>query len=122
MAASLTPLDRAVADVLAVLHAVEADALHRLVRARARHLHRVAERSDTQDPTAARHQRLAVRAGRGVEHAALVRGRRNPGDGVALARLVGIAVRRDHDAERGAAVPSGLDARKFAGERALDEF
>src|SRR5580765_6117120 len=122
MTASLTPLDRAVADVLAVLHAVEADALHRLVRARARHLHRVAQRGDAQDAAAACHQRLAVRAGPGVEYAAIVSGRRNPGDRVALARIVGIAMRGDHDAERGAAVPCGLDPRKLAGERALDEL
>src|SRR3954468_24689686 len=111
MAASLTPLDRAVADVLAVLHAVEADALHRLVRAGAGHLHGVAECGDAKDPAAARHERLALGARRGVEHAAIVRRRRNPGDGVALARIVGVAVRGHHDTERGAAVPFGLDAR-----------
>src|ERR1041385_6713486 len=87
-------LDGAVADVLAVLHAVEADALHRLVRACAGHLHRVAERGGAQHPAAVRDEGLALRAGPGVEHPAIVRRHRNPCDRVALARIVWIAVDR----------------------------
>src|ERR1051325_5223322 len=115
-------LDGAGADVLAVLHAVEADALHRLVRACAGHLHRVAERGGAQHPAAVRDEGLALRAGPGVEHPAIVRRHRNPCDRVALARIVWIAVRGEHDTERRAAVPGRLHPRKAARERGLGEL
>ena len=42
-------------------------------------------------------------------------------DHVATARRVGIAGRRQHDRQRGAAVPLGLDAIERPGERVIDE-
>src|SRR4051812_26800127 len=111
----------AVADVLAVLHAVEADLIDRLIGAGARHLHRVAERSDAEDTAAVGDDGLAFLAGTGVEHAAIVAWLRQAVDLVALARLIRIAVRGEHHAERRAAVPFGLGAIERAGDHVLDQ-
>src|SRR5512145_2234102 len=78
-------LQRAVGDVLAVLHALEADTFERFICARAGHLYRIAKRGDAKDAPAVGENRLALQARTGVEHAAVGGGLRQPGDGVARA-------------------------------------
>src|SRR5687768_4156106 len=112
-------LQGAVADVLAVLHALEADGLERLVGAGARHLHRIAERGDAQYAPAVRHQGLAFEARTGMEHAAIGGRLGQSADPVALARLFGVAGGGEDYAERGTPVPLRLHLVERALERAL---
>src|SRR6185369_16681441 len=104
----------AVADVAAVLHAIEADAVHGLIGAALRHLDGIPERGDAQHAPARGYGLLARQRRAGVEHLAVLGGRRQAADGVALARGVGIAVRGQHHAERGTAVPVGLGRVELA--------
>src|SRR5918995_2412760 len=113
---------RSMADVLAVLHAVEADALERCVGPRAGDLDRIAERGDAKHPAAAGDDVLALETRPGMEHPAVGRGLWQPGDEVAFTRLIGITVRRDHHAEGRAPVPLRFDLVERALERALDEL
>src|SRR3981081_2110391 len=94
------------ADVLAELHAVEANTLDGIVRAAARHLHRVAERGDAQPTPAVGEHALALEARPGVEHPAIVGRPRQAFDAIALARLLRVAVRGEHHPERRAPVPA----------------
>src|SRR5438046_742013 len=74
------------ADVLAELHAVETDVLDGIVRAAARHLHRVAERGDAQHTPAVGKHALTLEPRPGVEHSAVVGRPRQAFDAIALAR------------------------------------
>src|SRR2546423_12426846 len=96
------------ADVAAELHALEADALDHLVGAGARDAQRIAERADAHDATTVGEERIAFKPGARVEHAAIVRRRRQTVDPIALLRLVGIAGGGEHYAERAAAGPFGF--------------
>src|SRR4051812_38813543 len=101
-------LHRAVAYVLAVLHAVEADALDRLVGAGGCAAHRVAEGGDAQHAPAVGHRGLSFELRAGVEDAAVLGRLGQPLDGIALARLFRVAVRGDHYAKGRASIPLGF--------------
>src|SRR5688572_17434441 len=113
---------RSMADVLAVLHAVEADALEPVVGPCAGNLYRIAERGYAKHPAAAGHEVLALESCPGMEHLAVGSGLGQPADEVAFTRLIGITVRRDHHAEGRAPVPLRFDLVEGALERALDEL
>src|SRR5262245_55495203 len=114
--------DGLVADVLAVLHAFEADAGERGIGRALRLPDRLAERGDAQYPAAAR-DRLPIRErGAGMKDLAVFARLVEARDRIALARVLGIARGRDHHAERCATVPFGFDAVERAFERAIDEL
>src|SRR3981189_2481571 len=103
-------LQGAVAYVLAELHAVEADPVHRVIGACARHFHGVAERRHAKHAAGAGERSLPVEARAAVEHLAIGLLLRQPLDAVALARLLRVAVRGEHHAERRAAGPFRIRA------------
>src|SRR6185437_3378868 len=109
-------VERAVADVFAELHAVEADLLRHLVGALGGDPHLVAQRGDAQHTAAARDDPAALLLGAGVEHVEILLVPGQAVDLVALARRLRIAGRREHDAQRRAPVPFRLHRV----ERALD--
>src|SRR4029077_15480310 len=109
MASSLAGfLQRAMADVAPVLHALIADALDRLVGAAARDAQGIAERGDAEHAAAAADELAVLQLGGGVEHAAVGRRCGYPLDAIAFARLVGIAGGGEHHAEGAAPVPFRL--------------
>src|SRR5207302_108759 len=112
----------AIADVRAVLRALETDLLHGFVGPGAGDAHRVAQRRDAQHASAARQELLAGEASPRVENPAFRRGRRHAFDAVSAARLFRVAVRGEHHTQGGAPVPLGSGAVEPAFHRALDEL
>src|SRR5215472_12155748 len=114
--------ERAMADVPAVVHALEPNRLDAGVGRALRLAHGLAQRRDTEH-TAARGHRLAVDERRTcVEYLAFLARRGNARDDVAFARRFGIAGSREHDAECGAAIPLRLDLIERALDRMLEEL
>src|SRR3954464_15463206 len=123
MARSLAAfLQRAMADIAPVLHAVVANALDGFVGTAPRDAQGIAERGDAEHAAAVRDEHAALEPGAGMEHTAIGRRRRYSLDPIALARLVGIPGCREHHAERAAAVPFRLGTIERAGERVVDEI
>src|SRR6185369_17693809 len=100
---------RAVSDVVPVLHAVEADVREALVGAMLRHARGVAECSHAQHAATRGERVLGASHGAGVEHHQVVGLGRQADDRVALARIERIAVRGKHHAQREAPVPVQID-------------
>ena len=71
-------------DILSILHAVEADRVHRLVGARARHLQRVAEGGHAENAPAVGDDALAFRPSAGMEDVAILGRPGQAGDLVAF--------------------------------------
>src|SRR5262249_42038384 len=113
--------DRVVADVAPQLHAVKLYLPGHLVGALLRGAHVVAQRGHAQHPAAAGDEVVAADRGAGVEHMAVLAGRRQAVDGIALARVVGVAGGGQHHAQRHPRVPLRLDLVERAVERMVDE-
>src|SRR6185436_8498868 len=103
-------LDRAIADVAAVLHAVPVDGIRQQVRVALRVAHGVAKCDGAEHPPAVRdHATFLIQSCAGVEDlAGQFRGFLEPVDDVAFAHGVRVSAGGHHDAQRRARVPLRL--------------
>src|SRR5207237_2910588 len=116
-----TRVERAMADIAAILHTVEVYATHRGVRRALRLSQGLAKRGDAKNASTRSHDALAVPRGRGVENLAVVGSDLEPRNRRALAWRIGISCRRQHNAQRGAAIPIGVDSIERAFDRVFQE-
>src|SRR5882672_3623442 len=106
---------------MAILHAIETNALDRFVSAALRHLDRVAEGGHTQHPPAAGHAGPVLQRRSRMKHAQVFFRGREAGHGVTLPRRVGITRRGDHHPEGRASVPIRLEPVQLSFDRAFDQ-
>src|SRR6202163_2661234 len=117
----LARVERAVADIAAILHTVEVYATHRGVRGALRLSQGLAQRGDAENASTRSDDALAVPRGRGVENLAVVASDLESRNRGALAWRIRIPRRRQHYAQCGAAIPVGVDSIEGAFDRVFQE-
>ncbi len=108
-------------DIATKLHSIELNFIDCVVRALLRGAHGFAQRGNAQHAATARYQLLILECSTGVKRDAVVIVIGQMCDCVAVARMVRVTRRCNHDAKRGTAIPFGLDLIEPAIDRRIDQ-